>query len=306
MPNVTTPIPPNLTGRTEEDIRRLKEWGTALIDELTYLFSNLDAGNVLEAASVKAENIDTGTAKIGNAQIGALTADKLVTGTVDTGKVTVSDGDSQLRISESEIVIRDRNHQRFVAAYDKETGKFRFLLCNEKGEPTVSINSGGNAIFSGQVESSAIYASTIIGTDSISYAEKEGGVFAQMDPTGLTVMQDGNGGRKQKIGMTVGSRDGAAYLVLGAGNGDESTNINGVVYTNGTFKIQKNNGHANMGLVGYAPFINFWEESGELWLDGSRVLVKGVDVVSQISNLQTVNNELWTKVEELEKKVNEG
>ncbi|MBO5364524.1 MAG: hypothetical protein J6A56_03565 [Clostridia bacterium] len=306
MPNVTTPIPPNLTGRTEEDIRRLKEWGTALIDELTYLFSNLDAGNVLEAASVKAENIDTGTAKIGNAQIGALTADKLVTGTVDTGKVTVSDGDSQLRISESEIVIRDRNHQRFVAAYDKETGKFRFLLCNEKGEPTVSINSGGNAIFSGQVESSAIYASTIIGTDSISYAEKEGGVFAQMDPTGLKVMQDGNGGRKQKIGMTVGSRDGAAYLVLGAGNGDESTNINGVVYTNGTFKIQKNNGHANMGLVGYAPFINFWEESGELWLDGSRVLVKGVDVVSQISNLQTVNNELWTKVEELEKKVNEG
>ncbi len=304
MPNVTTPIPPNLTGRTEEDIKRLKEWGTALIDELTYLFSNLDAGNVLEAASVKAENIDTKTAKIGNAQIGALTADKLVAGTIDTGKVTVADEQSQLEISGSKIVIRDKNHRRFIAAYDKATGKFGFLLCNEKGEPTVSINSGGDAVFSGQIESSAIFASTIIGTNSIAYEETEGGVFALMDPAGIKVMQDKNGIRRQKIGMTVGERDDAAYLVLGAGNGGQSTNVNGVVYTNGTFKIQKDNGHANMGLVGYAPFINFWEESGELWLDGSRVLLSGVDVVSQISSLQADNSTLWTRLMELEKKVN--
>ncbi len=282
MPNVTTPIPPNLTGRTEEDIKRLKEWGTALIDELTYLFANLDAGNVLEAASVKAENIDTATATISNAQIGALTADKLVTGTMDTGKVTVADADSNLEISGSEIIIRDQKYPRFVAAYNKATDAFQFLLCNEDGNPTVSINSAGNAVFSGQLESSSIYSSTIIGTDRASYNGKTGEVFAKMDPTGIKIMQDEDGVRKQKIGMTVGSGDGAAYLVLGAGNGEESTNINGVVYTNGTFKIQKNNGHANMGLVGYEPFINFWEESGELWLSGRRVLVNGVDVATRL------------------------
>ena len=299
MPNVTTPIPPNLTGRTEEDIKRLKEWGTALIDELSYLFSNLDAGNVLEAASVKAENIDTASATISNAQIGALSADKLMAGTVDTGKVTVADGENQLEISGSEIVIRDRNHNRFIAAYNKETKKFQFLLCNEKGEPTVSINSNGDAIFSGQVESSVIYASTVIGTDSVSYEETKGDVFAQMDPTGLKVMQDKDGVRKQKIGMTVGSHDGEAYLVLGAGNGEASTNINGVVYTNGTFKIQKNNGHANMGLVGYKPFIDFWEESGEIWISGSRVLLNGIDVSALYSGVISLQN----KVEELERKI---
>ncbi len=301
MPNVTTPIPKNLTGNTQEDLRQLKEWGTALIDELTYLFHNLDAGNVIEAASVKAENIDTTSATIGNAQIGALSADKLVSGRVDTEKVTVTDGDNQLEISGSEIVIRDENHERFLAAYDKNSGKFRFFLCNEDGKPTVSINSDGDAVFSGQVEGSAIYASTVIGTGSVAYEKTEGGVFAQMDPAGIKIMQDKDGARRQKLGMSVGD-DGAAYLVLGAGNGKNSTTINGVVYTNGTFKIQKNDGHANMGLVGYAPFINFWEESGELWLSGNRVLINGADVNTQIAALQAGINSLLIRVGELEKK----
>ena len=59
MPNLTTPIPSRLTGDVQTDVQALKKWGTALIDELTYIFNNLDAGNVSEAASVKAENIDT-------------------------------------------------------------------------------------------------------------------------------------------------------------------------------------------------------------------------------------------------------
>ena len=75
MPNLTAPIPPKLTGETERDLKRLREWGTALVDELSYLFSNLDAGNVSEAASVKAEHIDTANARISNAQIGSLYAD---------------------------------------------------------------------------------------------------------------------------------------------------------------------------------------------------------------------------------------
>ena len=44
MPNLTTPIPPKLSGQSNEDLIRFKEWGTALIDELTYILNNLDAG----------------------------------------------------------------------------------------------------------------------------------------------------------------------------------------------------------------------------------------------------------------------
>ena len=62
MPNFTTPIPPRLTGNPTEDTEALKRWGTALVDELTYLFNNLDSGYVIEAASVKAENIETNNA----------------------------------------------------------------------------------------------------------------------------------------------------------------------------------------------------------------------------------------------------
>ncbi|MBE5039224.1 hypothetical protein [Ructibacterium gallinarum] len=286
MPNLTTPIPPRLTGQTQQDVKLLKEWGTALIDELTYLFHNLDAGNVSEAASVKAENIDTANAKITNAQIGALTADKLTAGTIDTGKVTVSSSDGCLTLSDSQITISDQNYERFRAAYDKSTGRFDFVLCDKNGVPAVYIGSGGNAVFTGKVESASIFSSTIVGTDSISYTGTTGGVFAQLDPTGIKMMQDQNGVRKQKLGMSVGD-DGTAYIVLGAGNGEGSHNINGVVYTNGSFKLEKNDQYASMGLVGYAPFISFWEESGELWLSGQRVLINGIDPMSKIQELES-------------------
>lgn len=285
MPNLTTPIPPKLTGEVQRDLKLLKSWGTALIDELSYLFSNLDAGNVSEAASVKAEHIDTAGAKISNAQIGALTADKLTAGRVDTEKVTVSSGDGSLELSGSKIVIRDPKKERFCAAYDKETGRFQFLLYNEKGMPAVYINSSGDAVFTGKVESTSIFASTIVGTDSQSFAEGEGGVFVQLDPAGMKIMQDREGIRKQKLGMSVGD-DGTAYLVLGAGNGAGSHSINGVVYTNGSFKIEKNDQYANMGLVGYAPFVTFWEESQELWLSGRRVLLNGIDLEDKIQKIE--------------------
>ena len=286
MPNLTTPIPPKLTGQTEKDLLQLKQWGTALIDELSYILNNLDAGNVSEAASVKAENIDTASATISNAQIGALTADKLIAGTVDTNKVTVSGNNGALELSDAQIIIRDKNNTRFMVAYDSQTGKFYFLLCNKEGNPTVSIDSSGDAVFTGRVESSSVYSSTIIGTDSISYGTNSGGVFAQLDPAGIKIMQDNDGVRRQKLGMSVGN-DGTSYIVLGAGNGEGSHSINGVVYTNGTFKIEKNDQYASMGLVGYAPFIHFWEASGELWLSGSKVKVNGIDYAEKIQELES-------------------
>lgn len=295
MPNVTTPIPSALTKNNAEDIKRLKEWGTALIDELTYLFANLDAGNVREAASVKAENINTANARITNAQIGTLSADKLTAGTVDTNRVKVESEDGTLLVSGSAVTLSDHNQVRCLAGLDSETGEFRFLLCNKLGVPTVSVNSSGDAVFSGQVEGSSIYASTIIGTDSQSYADATGGVFAQTDKAGIKIMQDKNGIRQQKLGMSV-ANDGTAYMVLGAGNGEGSHTINGVVYTNGSFKIEKNDAGATLGLVGYAPQISLWENGGELWLSGSRVLINGVDLESKYNALQTKLTQLEQRV----------
>ncbi len=277
MPNVTTALPPKMSGDTETDLVKLREWGVALVDELNYLLSHLDSGNVLEASSVKAENIDTATAKITNAQIDVLTADKLVAGTVDTDKVTVKSEDGTLTLSGSRIAISDGTRIRFLTALDPEDGTFRFLLCNKKGEPTTSLDSDGNAVFTGKVEGSQVYASTVIGTDSQSYFTNQGGVFAQLDPKGIKIMQDTQGRRRQKLGMSVGE-DGTAYMVLGAGNGENSHTINGVVYTDGAFTIEKNNAGAGLGLVGYSPHIHFWEDTGELWLNGSRVLINGVDI----------------------------
>ncbi len=295
MPNFTTPVPPKLSGNTASDVTALKNWGTALIDELTYIFNHLDASNVTEALSVKAENIDTTNAKIKNAQIDLLSADKLQTGELNTDKVTVTDKNGNLTVSGSEIVISDRSRERFVASFDNDQNQFRFILFNEDGTPTVTIDSDGDAIFSGIMESARVYSSTIVGTDRQSFLDTNGGVFANIDPKGIKVMQDKNGRRYQKIGMSV-ANDGTAYFVLGSGNGNGSTNINGVTYTDGTFKIEKNESCANMGLVGYAPFITFWESSGELWLSGSNVLINGINLSDRITqienNISTINQRI--------------
>lgn len=284
MPNFTAPIPPKMTGNAGKDIEKIKRWGTELTDELTYLFNHLDSGNVIEAASVKAENIDATKVKIENAKIGMLTADKLKTGVVDTELVKVKDKNGNLSISGSSIVISDGDKERFVAEYDKRKGRFIFMLCNENGEPTVGISDSGDAVFSGVLESSDIYACNIIGTDYDSYTDQNGGVFANIDKTGIKIMQDKNG-RSQKLGMSV-SDDGAAYIILGAGDGSGKKVINGVTYANGSFKVEKNDTNTSLGIVGGKAFVNFWDESGELWLSGSRVLVNGADVNQKISDLE--------------------
>ncbi len=284
MPNLTTPIPSRLTGDTARDINSIKKWGTALIDELTYIFNNLDAGNVIEAASVKAENIDTTNAKITNAQIGNLTADKLRAGTVDTDLVVVRNEDGNLTINGSSIKISDNNTARFIAEYDKDSDLFRFILCNRDGLPTVSINSMGNAVFSGKIDSSEIYSSTIVGTDSLSYEVVDGGVFAMMDSQGIKIMQDKDGERHQKLGMSVGD-DGTAYMVMGEGDGTDEHTINGVRYSHGSFLMKRETGVATIGIVGGSGIVGF-SESGDLLLGGSRVLINGRDVLAELDSLK--------------------
>lgn len=284
MPNLTTPIPPKLTGAAGDDIKAIKKWGTALIDELSYIFNNLDAGNVSEAASVKAENIDTSNAKIQNAQIGNLTADKLRTGQLNTNLVTVESDFGNLSMSGSSIIISDNKEERFKVEYDPDTGLFSFIINNSEGNPTVYINSFGNAVFSGRVDSSEIFSSTIVGTDSVSYEQKEGGVFAEMDTKGIKILQDKNQRRLQKLGMSVGD-DGTAYIVLGSGDGSGEVIINGVKYSNGSFVIQKNSSYSSFGTVGDNTVISFMDD-GELWLRGDRVLINGRDILSEIDEIK--------------------
>ena len=284
MPNLTTPIPPKLTGAAGDDIKAIKKWGTALIDELSYIFNNLDAGNVSEAASVKAENIDTSNAKIQNAQIGNLTADKLRTGQLNTNLVTVESDFGNLSMSGSSIIQRDNKEERFKVEYDPDTGLFSFVINNSEGNPTVYINSFGNAVFSGRVDSSEIFSSTIVGTDSVSYLQKNGGVFAEMDTKGIKILQDKNQKRLQKLGMSVGD-DGTAYIVLGSGDGSGEVTINGVKYSNGSFVIQKNSTYSSFGTVGGSTVLSFMDD-GDLWIRGDRVLINGRDVLKEIDEIK--------------------
>lgn len=285
MPNFTvSALPPNYVD-AKTDIKAIKRWITAAVDELTYIFNNLDSTNVIEAASVKAENIDTTNARIGNAQIGKLSAEKLKAGTIDTSLVSLSDSGGNLVISGSAIYIADRNRTRFKAEYDKSANKFNFVLYNTGGEPTVSIDSSGDAHFGGVVEGSQIYSSTIVGTDKDSYTDTSGGVFAEINQKGIRVMQDKNYTRSQKVGMSV-ANDGTAYLVLGAGDGNGKKVINGIEYTNGSFRVEKNDTYTSMGIVGNTPFINFWD-NGELWLDATTVKINGINVLSKLNSLSS-------------------
>lgn len=305
MPNLTTPIPPKLTGNSQTDIEKIKEWGTALIDELSYILNNLGSENVIEASSVKAENIDTKNARIENAQIGSMSADKLTAGTIDTDKVTLSTQDEALVLSSSELLMSDGNKVRMYAGYDNESEEFNFMICNRKGKPTVAIDDKGDGVFTGKVESSSVYSSSIVGTDSQSYEDVDGGVFAQLDPTGIKMMQDNDGERLQKFGVSVAD-DGTSYLVMGEGDGTGSVNINGVIYTDGTFKLEKNDKYAHMGLVGYSPFITFWQDIDELWLSGNKIKINGVNVNKKIEIMEEDITYLLDKVSALENAINGG
>lgn len=284
MPNLITPAPPELTENVQENLKRFKDWGAALIDDLTYLFAHLDSANVIEAGSVKAENIDVSNAQIESAQIGSISADKIQSGVLNTNKILIADEGSNLTITGNVFSIRDGLGTRFAIAYEKAADYFEFGVFDKQGNEVIGLHGDGNACFQGRVTGSEMYASTIVGTDLHSYQNYCGGVFAQLDPTGIKMMHDQNYERLQKLGMSVGD-DGTAYVVLGAGNGEGRHQINGVVYTNGSFKIEKNDSYASLGLVGYMPQIFFWEGSENLWLSGNRVLINGIDVLSKLDAL---------------------
>lgn len=154
MPNLTTSLL-RLTGDTQTDLKRIEEWAAGLVDELKALFCNLDGGNVIEASSVKAQNIDCTKAKIKDAQVQSMTADKLTAGTIDTGEITIK-GESDAG---------EMNMTGDCSAWIDKNGKVRILIGNVNGSYIFIVQSedGRNGIY--MDEDGKIHNSGSIETD---------------------------------------------------------------------------------------------------------------------------------------------
>lgn len=183
MADIKFLLPEESTGNLKQDFESLKTKFISVLKELEYALGNLDEENVSRAASVYAENIDTTHAKITNAQIGNLSADKLTsgeidagkinvtnlsadmiqTGTLDTSNVAIASGNNRLMIDESLLRMYDSTGTlRFMMGLDTrptlEDGKtnpyynqFCLFIIDENGSNTIYFDDDGNAIFAGKI-----------------------------------------------------------------------------------------------------------------------------------------------------------
>lgn len=161
----------------------VQEWSISLIEELKYILCNLDAGNVTEAHSVKAQNIDCTKARISSAQIQSLKADKIRTGTLDVSdKVTIkgTDGSNTMEMNAQRIVFSDANGPRIVIGcngnkYVFEIYKYTAVTddngnveLDENGNPKminerqIYIDENGDVIFCGTIKGGKIESDTDI------------------------------------------------------------------------------------------------------------------------------------------------
>lgn len=163
MPAFTMHIPENLTGNSERDIAALKDWGVALIDNLSYMFAHLNESNVTKAASVDAENINTNKALIQSAQIRNLQADKIAAGTLDlTHGITIAgeDGRHKLNITQNSIAFYENGKERFYVG--KDGNNFVFTLNDKNGNSRIWMDDSGNGHFLGTIEGGKIISDTTI------------------------------------------------------------------------------------------------------------------------------------------------
>ena len=165
MPNLTTPFL-NLKGQDiNEDMKKINEWSVSLIDELKTILCNLDSGNVTEAGSVKAQNIDVAQARIKGAQIQSLTADKLTAGTIDTGEITISNEEEKngtkgrIEIANQQIVFTEDSVDRIIIGRTytlNEDGEkvwhYTFTVQNSDGTQGIYMDEDGNINITGAIQ----------------------------------------------------------------------------------------------------------------------------------------------------------
>ena len=151
MPNLTTPFL-RLSGDTEQDLKQIEQWSVALVDELKSVLCNLDSGNVGEAASVKAQNIDCTKAKIKDAQVQSMTADKLTAGTINVSEgisITGSHDDKttgdygSMNITNETIEMYERGNLRIAIGRD-EDGHYIFTVQSRDGNSGIYMKEDGN------------------------------------------------------------------------------------------------------------------------------------------------------------------
>ena len=167
--NITTGRP--ISGVLQHDLniqmREIQNLFNDLLDQLQNALYNLDSGNVTEAASVQAANIDTSYARIVDAQIKNLTADKLTAGTIDTSEINISGSGGRLRIQDNMLVFSYNGIERLLMGTDTN-GNFGFMLRDNEGKPTLVLADDGSAVFTGAVKASTVEGSTVVGGKVIS------------------------------------------------------------------------------------------------------------------------------------------
>lgn len=157
MPNLTSALP-RKTMDINKNCDNLYDWAISLVDELKYILCNLDAGNVTEAHSVKAQNIDCSMARVKSAQIQSLKADKIKTGTLDVSdNVTIQgDSDAAKMVMNSQTIIfyeKDRHGNEIPRIYIGFDGKkYVFEIYDKNGSKGIYLNNDGEAVFGGTIQ----------------------------------------------------------------------------------------------------------------------------------------------------------
>ena len=158
MPNLTTPFL-RLSGDTEQDLKQIEQWSVALVDELKSVLCNLDSGNVGEAASVKAQNIDCTKAKIKDAQVQSMTADKLTAGTINVSEgisITGSHDNKEtgdygsMNITNETIEMYERGNLRIAIGRD-EDGHYIFTVQSRDGKSGIYMKEDGEVYLTGAI-----------------------------------------------------------------------------------------------------------------------------------------------------------
>lgn len=183
MAEIKLLLPNESSGNLKQDFEDLKDKFVSVLKELEFTMANLDEENVTRADSVYAEKIDTTHAKIKDAQIQSLTANKLTAGTIDadeinvvnlnadnissgtlnTSNVAVASDGGKLYISDGLITLFDsQNTMRLMMGLDTRDkiegitnpnyNKFYFCISDKNGNDTVYFDDLGDGVFAGVLD----------------------------------------------------------------------------------------------------------------------------------------------------------
>lgn len=157
MPNLTAPLP-RKTGDLQTDFDELYHCYISLVDEMKSILCNLDSGNVTEAGSVKVQNLDASQAKIKDAQIASLTADKLTAGVIDAGQITVQGANAagRMELTGDYLVFLDKDNRRRIFI-GNENGNMVFWIWNGKSgaqSQGIEMTQSGEITMTGNIETS--------------------------------------------------------------------------------------------------------------------------------------------------------